>query len=151
MAEQNAGIIGRTLRLMLAMLLGWMTFTAMRFQDTAFNLRVAAVFAALTVCYTVLHLLIIKFAAGRRRWLGALMALAPVVLVFAFGGPLGRLGVAAFLGGSFLLQTVRAQRTCEVMSIPTLLLRKPTHLMGIMFAPIDLIEQHLTGPGGLPG
>jgi hypothetical protein len=151
MAAQNAGIIGRTLRLMLAMLLGWMAFTAMRFQDTSFNLRVAAVFASLALSYTVLHFLVIKFGSGQRRWLGALMALAPAVLVFAFGGPLGQLGVATFLGVSFMLQTIRAERTCEVMSIPTILLRRPTHLMGILFAPIDLIEQHLTGPGGLPG
>ncbi len=151
MTEHNAGIIGRTLRLMLAMLLGWMTFTAMRFQDTAFNLRVAAVCASFALCYTILHLLIIKFGSGQRRWLGAVMAVAPALLVFAFGGLLGRLGVAAFLGGSFLLQTIRAERTCEVMSIPTMLLRRPTHLMGILFAPIDLIEQHLKGPGGLPG
>ncbi len=151
MAEQNAGIIGRTLRLMLAMLLGWMAFTAMRFQDTAFNLRVAVVFASLTVCNTALHLLIIKFGSGQRRWPGALMALAPAVLVFAFGGPRGQLGVATFLGGSFMLQTIRGERTSEVMSIPTILLVRPTHLMGILFAPIDLIEQHLTGPGGLPG
>jgi hypothetical protein len=151
MVEQNAGIIGRTLRLMLAMLLGWMTFTVMRFQDTAFNLRVGAVFASFAVSYTVLHLLVIKVGSSQHRWLGALVAVAPVALAFSFGGSLGRLGVAAYIGFSLLLQTIRADSSCEVLAIPSALVKPPTHLAGILFAPIDLVEKHLRGPGGLPG
>ncbi len=147
----QAGIIGRTLRLMLALLLGWMSFIVMRFEDAAFNLRILAVCVAITIFYAVLHFIVSSYATELNRWLGAAIAVAPVVLLFTIGGPLGQVGVLTYVGVSLLLQTIRADSSCEVLSIPTALLRRPTHLTGILFAPIDLVEKHLTGPGGLPG
>jgi hypothetical protein len=58
---------------------------------------------------------------------------------------------SAYLGLSFLLQTLRGDGGFEALAIPAALFRRPTHLRGILFAPIDLVEKHLTGPGGLPG
>ncbi len=48
-------------------------------------------------------------------------------------------------------QTVRADGSCDVLAIPNGLMKPPTHLAGILFAPIDFVEKHLSGPGGLPG
>jgi hypothetical protein len=148
---RKAGIIGRTLRLMLGLLLAWMTFTVTRFEDVAFNLRIVAVFAGLTTFYTILHLVIGKYGARINRWFGAALAVAPVILVFALGGAVGRLASVAFIGISLLLQAIRGDGGCEVMAIPAVMFGKRTHLMCILFSPIDLVEEHLTGPGGLPG
>ena len=149
--RHQAGIIGRALRLMLALLLGWMSFIVMRFEDAAFNLRILAVCLAITVFYAILHFIVSSYATELNRWLGAAFAVAPVILLFTVGGPLGQVVVLTYVGVSLLLQTIRADSSCEVLSIPTALLRRPTHLTGILFAPIDLVEKHLTGPGGLPG
>jgi len=149
--KQEAGIIGRTLRLMLAMLLGFMTYTVMHTEDKSFNLRLLAAFGCVTVFYAVLHLLVRRYGTRLNRWYGAVAVLAPLVLAFALGGLLGRAAASAYLGLSFLLQTLRGDGGSEVLAIPAALVRRPTHLAGVLFAPIDLVEKHLTGPGGLPG
>ncbi|MDH3458752.1 MAG: hypothetical protein OER90_18070 [Gemmatimonadota bacterium] len=146
-----AGIIGRTLRLMLGGLLAWMTFTVMRAEDQAFNLRVLAVGSGVTVFYGVVHFVVVRFGAHLNRWLGAALAVAPVVLVFAFGGSVGRVAAVAYIGVSLLLQAVRGDGGCEVLAIPAVALGRRTHLMCLLFSPIDWVEKHLTGPGGLPG
>ncbi|NIM52740.1 MAG: hypothetical protein GTN78_05420, partial [Gemmatimonadales bacterium] len=122
--QHNAGIIGRTLRLMLGMLLGWMTYTVMRFEDTAFNLRILAAFGGVTTFYAILHFVISRYGAGLHRWFGAALAVAPVVLLFALGGALGRVASVAYIGSSLLLQAIRGDAGCEVMSIPAVLLRR---------------------------
>lgn len=149
--SQAAGIIGRTLRLMLALLFGWMAYTVLRFQTTDNHVRALVIFAELLAFYFVLHLIIRRYGAGLHRWYGALLAVTPVILLFALGGPVGRVASVTYVGLSFLLQTIRADGGCEVLAIPAAVLRRPTHLNGILFSPIDLVEKHLTGPGGLPG
>ncbi len=149
--KQEAGIIGRTLRLMLALLLGFMTYTVTRTEDKSFSLRLLTAFGCVTVFYAVVHLVLRRYGTGLHRWYGALGALAPLVLAFALGGLLGRSVASAYLGLSLLLQTFRGDGGSEVLAIPAALFHRPTHLAGILFAPIDLVEKHLTGPGGLPG
>nr|NIM49147.1 hypothetical protein [Gemmatimonadales bacterium] len=85
------------------------------------------------------------------RWFGAVLAVAPVVLLFALGGALGRVASVAYIGSSLLLQAIRGDAGCEVMSIPAVLLRRRSHLLCLLFSPIDWVEKHLSGPGGLPG
>ena len=149
--QHTAGIIGRTLRLMLAILLLWMTYIAMRMDDRTFNLRVLEVFVGLTVFYAIIHFVISRFVTGLNPWYGAALAVAPVITVFVIGGPLGRVASVAFIGVSLLLQAIRGDGGCEVMAIPSLLFGRRTHLMCIFFSPIDWVEKHLSGPGGLPG
>ena len=149
--QHTVGIIGRTLRLMLGVLFGWMTYTVMRFQHTDNNLRILALFAGLLAFYTVAHLGIGRYGKALHSWYGAVLAVLPVVLLFAFGGLIGRIASVAYVGVSLLLQTVRADGGCEVLAIPAAAISRPTHLRGILFSPIDLVEKHLSGPGGLPG
>jgi len=146
-----AGIIGRTLRLMLGGLLAWMTFTVMRAEDRAFNLRVLAVFGGVTVFYAIVHVIVSRYGTALNRWLGAALAVAPVVLIFALGGPVGRVATVAYIGVSLLLQAIRGDGGCEVLAIPAIALGRRTHLMCVLFSPIDWVEKYLTGPGGLPG
>jgi len=147
----DAGILGRTLRLMLGLLLGWITFTVLRMEQRPFHLRALAVLSSVTLFYLVALLALNRYGAGLNRWKGSLLALAPFLLLFAFGGSEVRVACVAYGGVSMLLQTLRADAGCEVLSIPTALLRRRTRFAGILFAPIDLVEKHLTGPGGLPG
>jgi hypothetical protein len=147
----SAGIIGRTLRLMLGGLLAWMTFTVMRAEDRAFNLRVLAVFGSVTLFYAVVHVIVRRYGTALNRWLGATLALVPVVLIFALGGPVGRVATVGYIGVSLLLQAIRGDGGCEVLAIPGIAFRRRTHLMCLLFSPIDWVEKHLTGPGGLPG
>lgn len=146
-----AGIIGRTLRLMLGSLFGWMAFTVMRAEEGAFNLRVLALFGGMTAFYAVVYAVVRRLGPRVHRWYGAAFAVVPAVLVFAVGGPIARVATSAYLALSLLVQTLRADGGCEVLALPALVLGGRTHLAGILFSPIDLVEKHLTGPGGLPG
>jgi hypothetical protein len=147
----QAGVIGRTLRLMLAMLLGWMTYTALRFEDRTFNSRALAAFAVVMTFYAIAHFVISRYGPGLHRWFGAVAAVVPLILLFALGGTIGQLVSSAYIGLSLLLQTIRGDGGCEVMTIPAVMVGRRTHLMCILFAPVDWVEKHLTGPGGLPG
>ncbi len=147
----SAGIIGRALRLMLGMLLVWMTYTVMRSEDADFNLRMLAAVAVMTVLYAVVHFVVGRYGAHLNRWLGAAVAVTPVVFLFALGGPVGRVAAVAYIGVSLSVQAIRGDGGCEVLAIPTLAFGRRTHLMCLLFSPIDWVEKHLTGPGGLPG
>lgn len=147
----QVGIIGRTLRLMLGLLLGWMAHTVMRAEGNIPLLRVLGIVLGLAVVYLVLHTAGKKAIARLNPWIAAAVALVPVVLVFLALGALGRVGSVAYAAISFLLQTVRADGSCVVMAIPAFISGRPSELPGILFSPIDLVEKHLTGPGGLPG
>jgi hypothetical protein len=136
---------------MLGLLLGWMAYTVMRAEGNISLLRVLGIVLGLTVLYLVLHTAGRKSVARVNAWIAAAVALIPVVLVFVALGPLGRVGSVAYAAISFLLQTVRADGSCVVMAIPAFISGRPSELPGILFSPIDLVEKHLTGPGGLPG
>jgi len=147
----EAGIIGRTLRLMLGLLFAWLTYNIVRFESTPYNLRILAVFMGVVAVYGTLHFVISRFGTDLDRWFGGVVAVIPIILLFAVSDEFGRLASVGYIGLSLLLQAIRADAGCEVMSIPSLVLGRRTHLMGILFAPVDLVEKHLTGPGGLPG
>ena len=108
------------------------------------------VLVALTVFYTVLHIVITKYVGNINRWLGAVVAVMPVFLVWLFGqgsGGLifgrgeGEIAALSYVGVSLLIDVVRSDAGCEVMAIPGLLLRNRTHLVCIAFSPIDALEQ----------
>ncbi len=50
------------------------------------TLQVTAAVFSLFVFYTLVHLLISKFVPTINPWVGAVLAVAPVVLVFLMGG-----------------------------------------------------------------
>ena len=65
--------------------------------------------------------------------------------MFVFGGPLGRVASVAYIGISLVLQAIRSDGGCEVMSIPGMLFGRRTHLVCIVFSPIDWVEDRVAG------
>lgn len=145
---RRTGPIGRTLRLLVAVCLLIIDVPVLLKAGTAYNLRTLALVAALAVFYTLVHIAVSRYLLTLNRWLGAVLAIAPVVLVWYFGqggGPLfgqGEGGTAAitYIAISLLVDVARANAGCEVMAIPSLIFRRRTHLPCLAFGPIDAIE-----------
>lgn len=106
----------------------------------------------LAVFYALFHLMVFRFFPGINRWWGAIVANGFLALMLVVGQPgglvFGRgegvLGTAVFIGLSLVLAAWRADPGCEMMSIPALLLRQHTHLVCILFSPIDWVEAKLS-------
>ena len=141
--EHKTRIVGRTLRLLMGIALTWMTYDVMRTDDAAFNVKVAGVFVLMAVFYSAMHFAITRYTPSVNPWLGAILALTPAAIVYALGGPVGRVAAIAYVGISLLLQAIRGDGGCEVMSIPAIFFRRRTHLVCIAFSPIDWVEERL--------
>lgn len=149
--QHTTGVIARTLRLMLGALFCWMTYTVMSSENTAFNLNVLWVFGGVLIFCTIVHFAIGKFRPNLNRWLGAFLVALPLLALFVFSGQTGRLAAVGYVGISLLLLAAKGNSANEVLFIPALLSGKETHLRCLLLAPIDLVEKHLSGPGGIPG
>ena len=145
------GIIARALRLMLGALLCWMAYTVMSAEDTQFNLKVLWVFGGMLIFYLLIHLAVCRIRPTLNRWFGALLVALPILALFVVGGQASRVAAVGYVGVSLLLLAVKGNSANEVLFVPALLSGKTTHLRCLLFAPIDLIEQQLGGPGGMPG
>ena len=145
--------IGRTLRLLSAIGVMILALPVYFRAGAPYNLRALGLTLALAVFYTALHLAISRFALRFNRFLGAAIAVTPVILIWYFGqggGPLfgqGEGGTAAitYIGVSLLIDAVRADPGCEVMAIPGLLFGNRTHLACLVFSPIDALEARHQG------
>ena len=135
--------IGRILRFLLGVLLVVPVWPF--FRDASANrvLGAVAVILGLTVFYALVHWSVSTYLPKLNRWLGAFLAILPVVLVFALGGLLGQVGALTFLAVSLVLASVRADAGCEVMSIPSLVFGRRTHLMCLLFSPLDWVEEKI--------
>ena len=103
------------------------------------RMRVAAVFAALVVAYTLVHYGVSRYFSWLHPWLGAVIAVTPAFIVFLFGGVYAA-GVIAFIGLSLILIAALGHPGCEVLALPALILGRRTHLACILFSPLDWIE-----------
>ena len=139
----KARIVGRTLRLLVGIALTWMTYDVMRTDDAAFNVKVAGVFVLMVAFYSAAHFAITRYTPRVNPCLGAILALTPAALVYALGGPVGRVASVAYVGVSLVLQALRSDGGCEVMSIPAIFFGTRTHLVCIAFSPIDWVEERL--------
>lgn len=145
----RAGPVGRGLRLLTGvMILGAGVVPPLLSSAPQLTVNSFGVFAGLLVFYLVLHVVIQRFVPRLNRWLGAVVAVAPVVAVFLLGGPASRLGSVLFVGVSLLLTAWRSDGGCEVMTLPGMLMGKRTHLVCIAFSPVDWLESatHDTNP-----
>jgi hypothetical protein len=137
--------VGRILRLLLG---AWLVFALWPFFRGAGSSQILGavlVVVGLALFYTLLHWLVSSFWTKVNCCLGACLAILPVLLVYVFGGVVGQVGVAGFLAISLLLAAVRGDAGCEVMSIPALVFGRRTHLMCLLFSPIDRIEEKIVG------
>ena len=135
--------MGRILRFLLG---AWLVFDVRLFYLEAESTRILSavlVVVGLAVFYAAVHWLVSTHLTKLNRWLGAFVAILPVLLVFVFGGVLGQVGAASFIGISLLLAAIRADAGCEVMSIPSLVFGRRTHLMCLLFSPLDWVEEKI--------
>ena len=109
------------------------------------TVQVVGVVLGLVVFYALVHVLVSKFVPTINPWLGAVLAVAPILLVFLMGGLPVRHGVVLFLGVSLLLTGLRGDGGCEVMTLPGMILGKRTHLVCIVLSPLDWVEEKLAG------
>ena len=107
------------------------------------SLQVLAVVIGFVVFYALIQLAMTKFAPTIHPWLGAFIAVAPVILIFMVSGVPVRHGIVLFLGISLLLTGIRADAGCEVMTLPGMILGKRTHLVCIMLSPLDWVEEKI--------
>jgi len=88
-----------------------------------------------------MHFVIANYLPQINRWFGAILALIPLLLICPLGEGIGRVSVLTFLGLSLLLASIRGDSGCEVMSIPGIIFKNHTHLVCIVFSPIDWLEE----------
>ena len=112
--------------------------------DAGEILRSVGTALALVPFYAVVHHLVGTFAPRLNRWIGALVAVTPVALVFFMGPGWAAVGALLFVGVSLLLTAVLGDPGCEVMVIPGLFFRRRTHLACIGFTPLDWVEEKAT-------
>ncbi len=137
--------VGRMVRLLMGGLLTiHVPASHLMSASPSLTVQVAGVVFGLIGFYTLVHVLISKFVPTINPWVGALLAVAPVFLVFLMGGPPVRHGVVLFLGVSLLFTGIRGDGGCEVMTLPGMLLGKRTHLVCIVLSPLDWVEARLT-------
>jgi hypothetical protein len=135
--------IGRILRGLVG---GGLATSVAPFYLNAASGRVAtavAVTLGITVFYTALHWCVSSYVTRLNRCLGAALAVLPVLLVFVFGGAVGQVSALTFVGASLLLAAMRADAGCEVMSIPAVMFGRRTHLVCLLFSPLDYVEQKI--------
>jgi hypothetical protein len=147
--KRRAGILGRSMRLLVAVFLVVIDVPVLLEAGWRYNLSSLALTLTLALFYTLLHYVISRHIRNLNRNLGAVLAVTPVFLVWFFGQGGGYLfgsgegGTAAitYLAVSLLIDVVRADSGCEVMALPGLLFRERTHLACLMFSPIDMMER----------
>ncbi len=81
--------------------------------------------------------MISRYVPTVNRWVGALVAVTPVVLVYVLGGAPGTFGSLLFVGVSLLFTAVRNDAGCEVMTLPGMVFGQGTHLVCVVMLPID--------------
>ncbi len=142
---RTAKPVGRVLRLLMGMALTIHAAQHIIAGETTLNLQAAGIVLGLLLVYTVVLLAISRFVPSINAWLGAVIALAPAILVFALLDPSLRFSVVLFIGVSLVVTAIRADGGCEVMTLPGMLMGKRTHLVCIVFSPLNWIEDKLTG------
>lgn len=105
--------------------------------------QVATILVGMVLFYSLLHWMISSYLTELNSCLGATVAIAPAGFVFISGGPSGEIAAVTFIGASLLLAAARADSGCEVMSVPALLFGRRTHLVCLLFSPVDWVEQKI--------
>lgn len=136
----------RLLRFLLgAALLYWMLPSVLT-ASGANQVRVAVVVLILIAVYGVIHWIVGRYLGRLNPWLGAVIAVVPLVLVALSGSVQGAAAVL-FLGVSLLVIAIRGEPGCEVVAIPAALSGRPTHLACLVFSPLDWLEHRVRRSG----
>ncbi len=149
---EKAKPVGRTLRLLIGLAMIFYVVSIYVKGGLNFNLASLEIVVGLILFYIVVHYLVSRYFSNINRWIGALVALIPVMLVFVFGMPHnlifgrgeGAIGAMTFVGVSLIIDFIRNDSGCEVMAIPGLLAKNRTHLACVTLTPIDILETKLS-------
>lgn len=143
-AARKTPPVSRTLRLLSGCgLLFWVAVHIHRL-DWELALIVSGTFAGTFAFYVLVHRFIGQHDVswGVRKAASILPAVA--FLVGDVDGILYiQLGIAAFFGVSLVVQALRGDRGCEVMTLPTLVLRRQVHFPCLIFSPLDRLEESI--------
>lgn len=105
-------------------------------------LIISCTFVAVFFYYALLHLLI---GQSVRKW--AVMKVVTILplsaLLFSALSTDIPLGIIAFFGVSLVLQALRGDRGCEVMTLPNLIFRRPANFPCLLFSPLDRFEESI--------
>ena len=153
---RKAGPIGRSLRLLVGVGVMIVALPVYFSAEWTYGLSSLGIVVGLVLVYSLLHYAVSRYTPDINRWLGAVLAVSPVFLVWFFGqggGPLfgqgeGGTGAITYVGISLLIDFLRADAGCEVMAIPGLLFGNRTHLPCIALFPVDILERKSSKPVG---
>jgi len=143
--------IGRILRALLGLFLIVSIAPVYTGNDWRFGGAALGIAVGLGVFYTMVHGVLSRRLRRLPGWLGALVALAPLVVLYVlgtggqlvFGRGEGQAGVLTFLGVSLVLAGWRGDGGCEVLAVPNVVFGRRTHLPCLFFLPIDWIDRAL--------
>ena len=129
MENTKTGPIGRWLRLVVGVLVMLVALPVYFEAGWEYNLRSLGIVLGLVVFYTLVHFVVSRHAPNLNGWLGAILAVTPVFLVwffgqgggFLFGQGEGGTGAITYVGVSLLIDFMRSDSGCEVMAIPGLI------------------------------
>lgn len=138
-----ARIFGRLLRLATGLYMLYLVYPAIQAGDSTYLTSAAITIALIIAFYTALHFAIANYFASLNKWLGALLAVTPVVIVYLFVEPAGGFSALTYVGVSLIVMAARGDGGCEVMAFPALLVGRFTHLVCIAFSPIDWLEEKI--------
>ena len=108
--------IGRILRFLMGAFMLTRIAPEIASASWSTNAVIASVILALLAGYTAVHFAVGHFAPKLNRWLGAVIAVAPAVLLFTLGGSVGQIASVAYIGGSLLIDSISGDAGCEVMA-----------------------------------
>ena len=136
----KAKSFGRVLRLLFGILVFVLVVPYYFVAPVNVLLQSLLVTVGLTVFYIVLDIIINKYISSINPIIGAILANAPVLLMWLFGKDGIQFGALTYLGIALIVTSLRADAGCEVMSIPGLIFRRHTHLACLFFSPVDWLE-----------
>ncbi|MGH8311729.1 MAG: hypothetical protein ACRESI_07270 [Gammaproteobacteria bacterium] len=134
--------VSRALRLLIG---SWLLFEVavnIHRPDWKAVLIVSCTFIAVFFYYALLHLLI---GQSMRKWavMKVVTLLPAVVFFFSVLGTDIPLGILAFFGVSLVVQALRGDRGCEVMTLPNLVFRRRANFPCLLFSPLDRFEESI--------
>ena len=137
----SARPVGRVLRLLLGVFLVVEGGRHLVGNDSALLAMTAAVVVGEFLFYAAVHLVIVRTGSAIHRWIGALLAITPVALVYVLSNAPGKLGTLLFVGISLLFTALRNDGGCEVMTLPGMVFGRRTHLVCVALSPVDWVEE----------
>ena len=142
---EKARPIGRLLRLLFGAFVLFIVVPYYFVLPSDVVIQTILVTVGLVVFYVLLDLAINEMFPTIHPGVGAILANTPILSMWLLGRNAVQLGALSFLGISLVLTSLRADKGCEVMSIPGLIFKRYTHLACFFFSPIDWLEKKRAG------